>query len=206
VLDLSPARIGVMMIPLTLSTTFSAYLAGRYVKTSGDYRLPPLLSLPIGIVGLAAMAMLAGRISAEATAMLLMVVGFGVGAIFPVSIVAIQNAVNPREIGTVTGALGYVRSLGGAVFAAAGTALVLALVQHFGVVSGALAGLDDLVRRPLDVAGRQGAADAFSYLFLAIIAPFLAGIALCARVERRALRGAPAPAPAPETRRPPETP
>jgi EmrB/QacA subfamily drug resistance transporter len=188
VLELSPARIGVMMIPLTLSTTFSAFLAGRYVKTSGDYRLPPLLSLPIGIAGLLAMAFLAGRVSAEITAALLMVVGFGVGAIFPVSIVAIQNAVGPREIGTVTGALGYVRSLGGAVFAAAASALVLALVQEFGVVTGALSSLDDLVRRPLGPVERQAAADAFRFVFVGAGVTFAIGMALAARVERRPLR------------------
>jgi hypothetical protein len=134
------------------------------------------------------MAFLAGRVSAEITAALLMVVGFGVGAIFPVSIVAIQNAVGPREIGTVTGALGYVRSLGGAVFAAAASALVLALVQEFGVVTGALSSLDDLVRRPLGPVERQAAADAFRFVFVGAGVTFAIGMALCARVERRPLR------------------
>lgn len=188
VLGLSPARIGLMMIPLTLSTTFSAFLAGRYVKRVGDYRLPPLLTLPIGMAGALAMAVLVNELSPAATAGLLMVIGFGVGAIFPVSIVAVQNAVSPREIGTVTGALGYVRSLGGAVFAAAASALVLALVQAFGVVSGGLASLDDLVRLPLGPEERRAAGLAFRWLFVGAAGVLGAGLVVCALVEPRPLR------------------
>lgn len=189
VLELSPARIGVMMIPLTLSTTFSAFLAGRYVKRVGDYRLPPLLSLPIGIAGALAMALLVNDLSPAGAAGVLMILGFGVGAIFPVSIVAVQNAVSPREIGTVTGALGYVRSLGGAVFAAAASALLLALVQKFGVVGGALQSLDDLVRQPLGPVERHAAGLAYRWLFIAAAALLACGLFLCSRVEFRPLRG-----------------
>ncbi|MBM3521810.1 MAG: MFS transporter [Alphaproteobacteria bacterium] len=188
VLELSPARIGVMMIPLTLSTTFSAYFAGRYVKRVGDYRVPPLITLPIGILGALAMAVWVNDFSAPVAAAMLMVVGFGVGAIFPVSVVGVQNAVAPREIGTVTGALGYVRMLGGAVWAAAATALVLALVQSFGVVGGTLASLDDLVRLPLGPAERQAAGRAFRWVFVGAALLLAVGLALCVTVESRSLR------------------
>ncbi len=50
---------------------------------------------------------------------LLFVIGIGLGTIFPVTTVTVQNAVPPHQLGTATAALNFFRSLGGAILVAA---------------------------------------------------------------------------------------
>ncbi len=188
VLQLSPGDIGLLMIPFTFSTTITAYLAGRYVRRTGDYRRPPLLGFPLAIFGALGFALLASHVGAWATGILLLIIGLGVGPMFPISVVAVQNAVKIRDIGAVTGALGYVRSLGGAVGAAAAMALVLTLVAG----SGQIHGLDDLMRIRLGDADRLLVAGAFRWLFLALACALGLAMAAYSRVELRPLREHPA--------------
>jgi hypothetical protein len=44
-----------------------------------------------------------------------MVIGVGVGTSFPLAIVCVQNAVDPAHLGVATGAITFLRSLGGAM-------------------------------------------------------------------------------------------
>ena len=149
-LGLQPGDVGLMMIPLTFSTTITAYASGRYLRRTGDYRRPVLVGFPLAALSSLAFAAVVPDAGPWTVVIALLCIGFGIGPIFPTAIVAIQNAVEPRDVGAVTGALGYARALGGAVCAAAATALVLALAPQ----GGDLRGLDDLVRAPLGEAGR----------------------------------------------------
>jgi hypothetical protein len=44
-----------------------------------------------------------------------MVIGAGIGTAFPLVVVCVQNAVGPAHLGVATGALTFLRSLGGAM-------------------------------------------------------------------------------------------
>jgi EmrB/QacA subfamily drug resistance transporter len=187
VLDLSPGDVGLMMIPLTFSTTITAYWAGRFVRRTGNYRRPPMLSYPLAALATLVFALTIDRAAPWSVAVLLLGVGLGIGTIFPTAIVAVQNAVAPRDVGAVTGAIGYARSLGGAVGAAGATALVLALVPR----GGELRGLDDLVRAQLGAAERAAVAGAYRWLMLALTVQILIGWAIYATVATRPLRGQP---------------
>ena len=44
-----------------------------------------------------------------------MVIGAGIGTTFPLIVVCVQNAVDPPHLGVATGALTFLRSLGGAM-------------------------------------------------------------------------------------------
>ncbi|MBM3481110.1 MAG: MFS transporter [Alphaproteobacteria bacterium] len=184
-LGLPPGDVGLMMIPLTFSATVTAYAAGRYLRLAGDYRRPVLVAFPFAALCCFAFAAAIAQAGAWTTGIALACIGFGIGPIFPTAIVAAQNAVAPRDVGAVMGALGYARALGGAVCAAAATALVLALAPQ----GGELRGLDDLVRAPLGEAGRAAVAEAFRWLLVAVGSLLLAGWAAYARVAARTLRG-----------------
>jgi len=184
-LGLPPGDVGLMMIPLTFSATVTAYAAGRYLRLAGDYRRPVLVAFPFAALCCFAFAAAIAQAGAWTTGIALACIGFGIGPIFPTAIVAAQNAVAPRDVGAVMGALGYARALGGAVCAAAATALVLALAPQ----GGELRGLDDLVRAPLGEAGRAAVAEAFRWLLVAVGSLLLAGWAAYARVAARPLRG-----------------
>ena len=56
---------------------------------------------------------------------MLAVNGFGVGTMYPVTTVVIQNAVEPHQFGVATGTLNFFRQLGGAIIVAVFVAIVL---------------------------------------------------------------------------------
>jgi hypothetical protein len=90
------------------------------------------------VVGLAAMAAglfmfstLGGGGSRATAALFMVVFGTGFGIVTQILMVAIQNAVEPREIGTATAAANLFRALGGAVGVAIYGAILAAGLRHW---------------------------------------------------------------------------
>jgi EmrB/QacA subfamily drug resistance transporter len=187
-LQIPPATVGLLMMPMMVSSTITAWLAGRYTKTHGRYRLPPFIGLPVAILSLAVLAAFAGQVSALQTSAILTIFGFGIGPIFPVTMVAAQNAVERRDIGAVTGAIAFSRALGAAVLLAAGSALVLGLIVAWVPGMAGLASLDELVRQPLSAPARLAVAHAFGVLFWAVTAVLAVALAIFFIVEERPLK------------------
>ncbi len=187
-LQIPAATVGLLMMPMMISSTFTAWAAGRYTKTHGRYRLPPFIGLPVSILSLGLLAVYADRASALETTVLLTVFGFGIGPIFPVTMVAAQNAVERRDLGTVTGAIGFSRALGAAILIAAGSALVLGLIVAWVPDTAGLASLDELVRQPLAGPARVEVARAFGVMFAAVAAVIAISLAVFTTVEHRPLK------------------
>src|SRR6266851_6995419 len=183
---------GLLMIPLLLSSAITANVAGRWTRRSGRYKRPPLVGLPVTVLALAVLALLAEHLSTTVASLIFMVAGFGMGPIFPCSTVAAQNAVDRRDLGAVSGAIGFARALGGAILVAAASALVLGLIAGALPETGHLASLEDLARQILPDDARLAVARAFGIMFGAVAACFALGLALFSRVEDRALHDRPA--------------
>ncbi|MGQ0674658.1 MAG: MDR family MFS transporter [Rhodospirillales bacterium] len=181
-------EVGILLIPLTLTTATFASLAGRYTRWKGRYKPPPLLSLPIAVAALLALAAMVEHASPLGVAALLTVLGVGVGPIFPTSTVAVQNAAQRGDLGAVTGGLGFARMLGGAVMTAAASSLVLGLAAHWVTGLGGVDGLQELVRNPLDPAQRAQLIGVFSVLFAGLACVMAVGWALFWRVAERPLQ------------------
>ena len=120
----------------------------------------------------------AGHTLGEVVA-LLFVLGCGVGPMYAVSTIVMQNGVKPHQLGTATGTLNFFRTLGGAMIVAVFGAIVLG-----GVGGGAgVVTLEKLAATHGDLA------PAFHQVFIAA-AVFLA-ISFCCllAVEERPLHG-----------------
>ena len=72
---------------------------------------------------------------------LLALAGVGLGTIFPVTTIAVQNAVEPHQLGTATATFNFFRSLGSAIFVAAFGAIFLSGLGLGGQPIGSLAAL-----------------------------------------------------------------
>lgn len=189
-LGVSASSAGLLMIPPLFSTSLAAAVAGRWSKRSGRYRKAPLVSLPFAVAGLVLLGFAAHRLPPGAVALILAAVGFGIGPIFPCSMVAAQNAVAARDIGTVSGAVGFARALGGAVATAAASALVLGLSAGVAAkAGGGLENLEELARSSLEPGVRLAVAEAFGILYWALAGTLVVGLLLFARVEDRVLHG-----------------
>ena len=147
-----------------------------------------MIGLPLAVASLAALGLVARGGDVATVTALLTLAGLGTGSIFPTTIVAVQNAVPPRQVGAVTGTLGYVRAIGGTVITAAASALVVALL------GGATQSLDELLRGAPDAAARDAVGRAFAWMFAALALLYALGCASFARIAARPLRDRPASA------------
>jgi len=114
VLGYPPTQAGLLMAPLTGGMIAASVMGGRMVSASGRYKIFPVAGLAAAslsyLVVMAAAAMGAGIGVVEVA---LIVLGFGFGLVMPNLVVAIQNAVGPREQGAATATAAFFRSLGG---------------------------------------------------------------------------------------------
>jgi EmrB/QacA subfamily drug resistance transporter len=145
----SPTKAGLLMLPMMAGITLSTTLAGRAIARTGRYKRYPLAGLALMAGALTLLAALASTRSAAATGAGLLVFGLGFGMVTQVLVVAVQNAVDRRELGTATAATGFFRALGGAVGAAV---LGAVFVARAGAHPGDVAAITDGVRTVLLVA------------------------------------------------------
>ena len=188
VLGASPSVSGTALIAFTAGTVIGAFAAGRSLGRSRHYMRVPMAGLAIGIASLAVMAAMPTALTLAALCGLLALCGGGIGPMYPVTTVLIQNAVLPHQFGIVTGTLNFFRLLGGTIIVAGLGAIVLTKVD----ASGGLVALDRLAK-----SGVQPDADfssVFSWVFIAAASCLVAALVCLAGIEERPLRG-PAPVP-----------
>ena len=105
---------GLLVMPFLVSSTVGAYSAGLLTRRFGKAK-PVILC---GLVAATAGFLMLMTTRAPTAALLIMfesvVLGTGLGLCMPTSIVVVQNAVERRDIGSATGALLLLRSMGGA--------------------------------------------------------------------------------------------
>ena len=139
VLGMAPAVAGAMMLPQVVGMLLTSVIGGRIVAKMGRNKPFLLGGLGLEAVALASLAAFA-FFGAPATIFLISMaaLGLGMGMGMPNLTTAVQNAVVHRELGAATGAMSFVRSLGGALgVAASGTIMTTRLADAF-----ATAGLD----------------------------------------------------------------
>jgi EmrB/QacA subfamily drug resistance transporter len=115
----SPTQAGLLLVPMTIATAISTTLSGRSIARTGRYKRFPIAGLASMTAALTLLAVTAGHPSRTVTAAGLAVFGLGFGLVTQILVVAVQNAVERRELGVATAATGFFRALGGAVGAAA---------------------------------------------------------------------------------------
>ena len=139
----SPTTAGLMVTPLVLGLLVSSVVAGRLITRYGRYKAFPVAGTALMSVGLFMCSGL-DRDSARLAASVAMgVTGLGVGMVMQVLVLAVQNAVAHRDLGTATSAATFFRSMGGAFGVAVfGSVLNNRLAFHLGRLVPAGAGLD----------------------------------------------------------------
>ena len=137
-----------MMAPIPLGVIASSILGGRLVSKTGRYKIFPIIGLACASSAMLfvmwASAVGAGLMAIESA---LLLIGFGFGFVMPNLTIAIQNAVNPRELGMATATAGFFRSLGAAFGVALSGAIVTAQLHHIHLSSGSGAVTHSLVEQ-----------------------------------------------------------
>ncbi len=139
----SPTMSGLMLVPMTLGIITASTFAGRYMGRTGLYFRLPLIGLGLVTLGAVLLAFLTPQTHPLVFGGSLVVLGLGMGHIFPVVTTAVQNAVPRHQLGTATAAGVMFRQIGGSLAVAAFGALFTARVtaQLDTAISGSAEGL-----------------------------------------------------------------
>jgi EmrB/QacA subfamily drug resistance transporter len=109
----SATSAGLLLLPLILGIVFTSIVSGRVISRTGRYKAFPVVGMLVMSLGLYLLSTM-GPTTTEASAGVYMVVlGLGLGMVMQVLVLAVQNAVERRDLGTATGAATFLRSMGG---------------------------------------------------------------------------------------------
>lgn len=182
---MSASEAGAALIPIVVLSVPGATLAGRVMMHMTHYKWVALAGLGLGAATALALALLT-PLPLWALQVLVSIMALGLGTTFPVTVVAVQSAVARHQVGTVTGALNFFRSLMAAISVALFTAILLAALGRSGAPA--------LDQPDLTATSAAGMIGAFRYVFIAAAVLLGTGALSIARMEERPLAGAPASA------------
>jgi EmrB/QacA subfamily drug resistance transporter len=152
VIGLSATRSGLTITPLTFGIVAGNVLSGHLVSRIGKYRPLLLAGLTILMVAFAIMGFTLSPESTQAEVTIKMVlVGLGLGPAIPLYTLAIQNSVQPRQMGVATSSATFFRQMGSTMgVAILGTVFASALASGIHArVAAALEGVPADVRAQL---------------------------------------------------------
>jgi EmrB/QacA subfamily drug resistance transporter len=184
IVGLTASQSGMALIALMGGTVTGAQIAGRIMAWTAHYKRGPLAGLAVAVVGTAILSWRAGALPLWQIEVLLAVTGIGMGTIFPVTTVSIQNAVEMHQLGTATATFNFFRSLGSAILVAVfGTIFIGGL----GVGGQAIGSLEKLVA--IAAANGTPIGPVFTMIFGAASITLALGLACFAAMEERPLKG-----------------
>ena len=110
---------GFLLLPMMVGVMFTAIGSGIAITKTGRYKIFPVVGLAITTAGVAWLTQITGDMSMWLFGAMIFVLGAGMGLVMQTIVLAVQNSVDPHEIGTATSTNNFFREIGAAV----GTAL-----------------------------------------------------------------------------------
>ncbi|KAA1136667.1 hypothetical protein PGTUg99_036856 [Puccinia graminis f. sp. tritici] len=107
----SPLKSACLLIPITVSQTFTSTLSGLVITWTGNYRVSILSGWAIWTAGLSLISTLDENSNLARQLSYSILTGIGIGCTFQASLIAIQGAVERRDASVVTAARGFFRYL-----------------------------------------------------------------------------------------------
>ena len=173
VLGLSATQSGLALLPLMTGSTIGAVVCGKLMVRMTRYKIAPMIGLALGGLCLLPLFFKPEGMSLLVVEMLFTVVSIGVGGVFPVTTISIQNAVPRHDLGTATALITFMRNLGAAIGVAVFGTLVIG--GGLGEGAGATAYGPDYVAQ-------------FRWIFMAGALGFFLSASVLAAMEERPLR------------------
>ncbi|WP_370524214.1 MDR family MFS transporter [Cellulomonas sp. APG4] len=162
---------GFLMLPMMAGVMLTSIGSGIAITRTGRYRVFPVVGMAVTTLGLVWLTRLTGDISMLLFGAMIFVLGAGLGLVMQTIVLAVQNSVDPHEIGTATSANNFFREIGAAVgIALFSSVFTTRLMDRLTPVLGAGAGggdggaqsLTPAVVRDLPAPVRDGVVDAFA--------------------------------------------
>ena len=110
---LSPTESGLQMLPMMAGILITSIGSGQLISRYGRYKPYPIVGTAVMTVGLLLLSRLEVTTSTVVVGASMFVFGAGLGLVMQVLVLAIQNSVEPRDLGAATSSATFSRSIGG---------------------------------------------------------------------------------------------
>ena len=180
---LSASDSGLLLIPIIAMTTPGSMIAGRVMLHMNRYKWISVVGVICTIVAIS-MLVIYPRMPVWCVAVVLTVVGTGIGTSYPTTTVSIQNAVAQHQVGVAMGAMNFFRALNSSLVVALMGAIVLASLGS-APIRGAGAERIAATAQALGI----DLAQMFSYVFAVAVGFLVLGLICLLMMEERVLRG-----------------
>jgi EmrB/QacA subfamily drug resistance transporter len=120
----SPTKSGLLILPMVLGIMAASMIAGRLTSRTGKYKRYPIIGSAAMVVALLLMSTVGADTSLLPTDLYMLVFGAGLGLNMQTVQLAMQNSVQPRDIGVATSSGTFFRQMGGTL----GTAVFLSIL------------------------------------------------------------------------------
>jgi EmrB/QacA subfamily drug resistance transporter len=169
---ISPTLSGLRLLPLLVGLLLTSTGTGFLVTKWGRYKIFPVIGTALMTLGLYLLSRLGIHTSFWLVSLYLFILGVGIGASLQVLIIAVQNAVDYKDLGAATSGATFFRSIGGSF----GTSVFGAIFS--GVLAGDIATALHGVPLPSGISASAGASPAvLEHLPAAIRDGYIAGFA-----------------------------
>jgi EmrB/QacA subfamily drug resistance transporter len=115
VVGVSASAAGLTVMPMTIGMVISSFISGQLVSRVGKYRIVLLAGAVILFLGYLLMQGLTVETTRLQVTWRMIILGIGLGPALPLYTLAVQNSVNPREIGAATSSSQFFRQIGAVV-------------------------------------------------------------------------------------------
>ena len=105
---------GLLILPLMAGLMTSSIASGRMITKTGRYKRFPVIGTATIALGLFLLSTMGVGTSFAKSSVYMVFLGLGIGMIIQVMVLAVQNAVERRDLGTATATESFIRSMGGA--------------------------------------------------------------------------------------------
>src|SRR5262249_44738317 len=104
--------------PMMVGLIGSSMTAGQLIMRRGRYKTLGIVGVSLTTLGMLLLSRMDVATTYRSVVANMMIVGVGLGLTMPVFNLAVQNAVDPRQVGAATASMQFLRSIGGSLGAA----------------------------------------------------------------------------------------
>jgi EmrB/QacA subfamily drug resistance transporter len=121
---------GLQLFPLMAGLLIASTASGQVISRTGRYRRFPVAGMALVSVAMALLGTLGAHTSAVVSSLYQFVLGFGLGLVMQVLVLAVQSTVDLRDLGAATSSASFFRSIGGSVGVSVFAAIFNSQLSH----------------------------------------------------------------------------